>query len=299
MHDNNKRKVVNMIENIIVIFSSDMMSSIRIESMVAAINYTSILISSSNDLGQYQDDNESKQLGEPISGIKGNLADKITRWQPNLLIFDMGSRQIPWQDWLASIKSSPATRNLPTLCFGPHVDADNFRKAINLGADLAVPRSRFFKELDKFILEYARLDGDGTFKQACRDSLSDSAVQGLIEFNERNFFEAHEYLEDAWKNESGEGRELYRGVLQVAVAYLQIERANYQGAVKMFLRSRQWLNPLPEECRGIDIAQLKQDKEIVYDELISLGPEKVNEFDTSKLKPIKFLISDETLRVGE
>ncbi|GMQ77976.1 MAG: hypothetical protein BMS9Abin02_0468 [Anaerolineae bacterium] len=282
-----------MSENIIVIFSSDMMSSLRIESTVSAINYRSILISSSDELGQDQDNNESQQPAEPISGIKGILTDKITRWRPNLLIFDMGSSQIPWQDWLASINTSPATRNIPTLCYGPHVDVANFRKAIKLGADLAVPRSRFFKEMDKLILEYARIDSEGTFMQACRDSLSDSAVQGLIEFNEQNFFEAHEYLEDAWNNESGEGRGVYRGILQVAVAYLQIKRANYRGAVKMVLRSRQWLNPLPEVCRGIDIAQLKDDKELVYDKLISLGPEKVKEFDTSKLKPIKFFISDE------
>ncbi len=290
---------MNMSENIIIIFSSDLMSSMRIESAVAALNYTSIVISSRDELGQDQENKESKQPGEPIGGIKGKLIDKITRWQPDLLIFDMASSRIPWQDWLASIRSSPATRNIPVLCFGPHVDVADFKKAVNLGADLAVPRSRFFKEIVKLISEYVRIDSERTFKQACRDSLSDSAVQGLMKFNERNFFEAHEHLEDAWNNESGEGRELYRGVLQVAVAYLQIERANYQGAIKMFLRSRQWLSPLPEECRGIDIAQLKEDKEVVYDELISLGPERVKEFDSSKLKPVKFFISDETLKVSE
>jgi hypothetical protein len=48
--------------------------------------------------------------------------------------------------------------------------------------------------------------------------------------------------------------EVYRAVLQVAVAYFQIERGNYNGAAKMFLRLRQWIDPLPDYCRGIDIA---------------------------------------------
>ncbi len=280
-------------ERTIVVFSSDMMSSIRVESAISALNLASILISSKKDLSGTEDDIGTNQPGEPVSGLKGILVDKITSWQPVLLIFDLASVQVPWSDWIASLKSSPATRRIPIICYGPHVDPQDLNRAVELGADLAVPRSKFFRELVSLISENSRADNRQTIKQTCKELLPDEALQGLHQFNKGNYFEAHEDLETAWINEPGLGRELYRGILQIAVAYLQIERKNYDGAIKMFLRSRQWLNPLPDECRGIDIAQLKQDKEAVYDELISMGPEQIDNYDTSRLKPISFSTSSE------
>jgi hypothetical protein len=51
---------------------------------------------------------------------------------------------------------------------------------------------------------------------------------------------------------------VYRALLQVAVAWLQIERKNSRGASKMMLRVREWLDPLPERCMGIDLAAVKR-----------------------------------------
>jgi len=52
---------------------------------------------------------------------------------------------------------------------------------------------------------------------------------------------------------SGPVRELYRAILQVGIAYYQIERGNHRGALKMLLRSVQWLAMLPDRCQGIDV----------------------------------------------
>ena len=51
----------------------------------------------------------------------------------------------------------------------------------------------------------------------CDGVLHEKAIEGLKLFNERKFFEAHEELETAWRNETGEIRNLYKGILQVAV----------------------------------------------------------------------------------
>jgi hypothetical protein len=56
----------------------------------------------------------------------------------------------------------------------------------------------------------------------------------------------------------------------------------------MFLRVRQWLFPLPDHCRGIDIAQLRQDVFVAHEALIGLGPDRIGEFDRSLFKPILF-----------
>ena len=84
-------------------------------------------------------------------------------------------------------------------------------------------------------------------------------------------------------DDSGPGRDLYRGILQVGIAYYQIEQGNYRGAVKMLLRVRQWLDPLPAVCRGVDVAGLRADVERVYQALTALGPERIASFDRALL----------------
>jgi hypothetical protein len=69
---------------------------------------------------------------------------------------------------------------------------------------------------------------------------------------------------------------------------LQIERKNYKGAVKMFLRLRQWITPLPAECRGVDIARLKDDSQQVYERLIALGPENMAEYEAGLFQPVRY-----------
>jgi len=120
----------------------------------------------------------------------------------------------------------------------------------------------------------------------CSGEMSALAVKGIELFNAGDYFEAHEALEHAWLAETGPVRELYRGVLQVAVAYLQITRQNYRGALKMFLRMRQWLDPLPDECLGIDVAQLRLEASEARATLEGLGEARIGDFDLSLLKPV-------------
>src|SRR6185503_4609752 len=54
----------------------------------------------------------------------------------------------------------------------------------------------------------------------CSAPLHPQAAEGLRLFNAGKYFEAHEALEDAWNEEAGPVRDLYRGVLQIAVVYL-------------------------------------------------------------------------------
>ena len=86
--------------------------------------------------------------------------------------------------------------------------------------------------------------------------------------------------------DQGAGRDLYRGILQVGIAYYQIEQGNYRGAVKMLLRVRQWLAPLPPVCRGVDVAALRDDVERAYSALMTLGPDRVEDFDRQLFKPV-------------
>ena len=127
----------------------------------------------------------------------------------------------------------------------------------------------------------------------CQAPLHPQAIHGMELFNLGRYFEAHEALEAAWRAESGPVRDLYRGILQVGVVYLHITNHNYPGALKVYQRSRKWLMPWPEICRGIAVGRLRRDMETVMTALQKLGPQHIAEFDASLLKPIHYSISED------
>jgi predicted metal-dependent hydrolase len=106
-------------------------------------------------------------------------------------------------------------------------------------------------------------------------------------FNVGEYFEAHEVLEHAWNEDTSAARDLYRAIVQVAVAYLQMERGNYRGAVKMFLRMRQWFAPLPEVCRGVDVAGLREAARDVEERLLALGEEGMGGWERELFQPVQ------------
>jgi len=122
----------------------------------------------------------------------------------------------------------------------------------------------------------------------CNAPLHPQAAEGLRLFNAGEYFEAHEALEDAWNAETGEVRNLYRGILQIAVVYLHITRGNYNGAVKVYERSQRWLKDWADVCRGIYVEELRRNAEVVIQELQKLGIERIREFDIALLKPVSW-----------
>ena len=127
-----------------------------------------------------------------------------------------------------------------------------------------------------------------SINNSCHAPLHPQAAEGLRLFNAGEYFEAHEALEDAWNAEKGKVRELYRGILQIAVVYLHITRRNFNGAVKVYGRSQKWLRDWPDICRGIEVGQLRRDAEAVINEVTRLGGERMSEFDNSLLKPVNW-----------
>jgi predicted metal-dependent hydrolase len=125
----------------------------------------------------------------------------------------------------------------------------------------------------------------------CAGELHPLALRGIQLHNQGLFFQAHECLELAWREEPGRVRDLYRGILQVSVGYYHIQRGNWTGARKMFKRCRAWLAPFPANCRGVDLAQLKQDFEAVDQALIRLGPGGIARLDPAMLKPVVVIAS--------
>ncbi len=87
------------------------------------------------------------------------------------------------------------------------------------------------------------------------------AIKGIYLFNQKRFFDAHEELELAWRDETKPIRNLYRGILQIGVGYYHIQHRNFTGAIKMFIRAEKWLLPYSGVYKGINIDKLKKDAE--------------------------------------
>lgn len=269
-------------------FVADLFFVVKIEAAARQLNYQVRWIERGDELGPPDPQAPPVQYAEHLIGPGAVLIDRITQWQPALILFDLGNQEIPWLDWLPLIKSAPATRRIPVVCFGSHKDVESMQAAKRRGADAVLARSRFVTDLTSLLQKHARVPDFDAIRLSCQDPPSPLALRGLEEFNLGNYFEAHELLEEAWNEDETPACELYRAILQVAVAYLQIERGNYNGAMKMFLRLRQWIEPLPDVCRGVDVAQLREDALRAHRALIALGKERVGEFDRSLLKPVSY-----------
>ena len=175
------------------------------------------------------------------------------------------------------------------MCFGPHEDVATMTAARSAGADVVLARSRFTASMPALFQQYARIPNTAALLRACAEPLPELARSGIELFNQGAYYKCHDALEEAWMLDQGPGRDLYRGILQVGIAYYQIERGNFRGAVKMLLRVRQWLEPLPAICRGVDVAGLRADAERVYSALVADGADRLAEFDRSLFRPIRLV----------
>lgn len=277
---------------IIVAFVADLFFAVKIEKAAEEGGFAVEWIESADQFGPEDPMTPERQLGEHLVSRGAKLLDLLTRWNPALIIFDLNNNAVPWEKWIILITSVPATRRIPVICFGSHREVAVMKAARVAGADLVLARSRFTAELPKLLRTHARIANADELAATCDEPLAEKAIRGLEEFNLGEYYEAHEYLEEAWMEDESPGRDLYRGVLQVGVAYYHIKNGNFRGAAKLFLRLRQWLDPLPGSCRGIDLIKLRADAEAAHQMLIELGPERIDEFDLSLLRPVKYVVPD-------
>jgi predicted metal-dependent hydrolase len=277
---------------LILAFVKDLNFSVRIESAAEMQGFEVKLIETAEQIGPADEHDPGHQVAEPLKGRNGIFLEKITSSQPSLIIFDLGNESVPWPEWIAIITSGSATRGIPVLCYGSHVDTETLKSAKLAGADRVVVRSKFVNELPELIAKLAKVIDIEQIETSCQEPLPHFAVKGLEKFNRKEYFEAHDLLERAWMEDDTPGRDLYRAILQVSVAYYQILRGNYNGAVKMFLRVRKWLDPLPESCRGININKLRGEVNSINETLINLGPERISEIDPGMMKPIEYTMID-------
>jgi predicted metal-dependent hydrolase len=126
----------------------------------------------------------------------------------------------------------------------------------------------------------------GTSKEP-PEELPDLVLEGIEEFNRGEFFECHEYLEEAWMQESGRVRYLYQGILQVGVGFYHLENGNWRGATGLLRNGTIRLKEFEPVTLGVDVAKLVRESERCLQELESLGRERISEFDVSQIPKVE------------
>ena len=120
------------------------------------------------------------------------------------------------------------------------------------------------------------------------EELPDLVLRGIEEFNRGEFFECHEYLEEAWMHESGRIRYLYQGILQVGVGFYHLQNGNWRGATGLLRNGTTRLKEFEPAALGVDVAKLIHESENCLRQLETLGRERIEEFDQSQIPRVEF-----------
>jgi hypothetical protein len=198
-----------------------------------------------------------------------------------------------WKQWVTPVKISPATRRIPIVLIAE--GASTHSDSLLAGVDFELPVESLAERLPWIVEHHARLPDPAQLRElecGCAEALPPLAVQGVAKFNAGEYYPQHDLFEAQWVQTAGPVRDLYRVILQVGVAYYQIERGNHRGALKMLLRSVQWLQLLPDVCQGVDVRQLREDSYRVRAALEAIPPAEITHFDRSLLRPLRLVNAD-------
>ncbi len=118
-----------------------------------------------------------------------------------------------------------------------------------------------------------------TVTGSCLEAPPASLRKSIEEFNQNEFFECHETLEELWMADQRSTRHLYQGILQIGVAFHHLRAGRHRPVVTLLKRGSKYLEPFAPLCMGVDIAGLLHGTARCLAEVERLGPDRVNDFD--------------------
>lgn len=79
-------------------------------------------------------------------------------------------------------------------------------------------------------------------------------VRFVARFDRREFWLAHEELEELWQQDR---RDLFKGLIQLAAAFVHVERSNWSGARRLFETALDYLDGYPSPSEGFDLDRIR------------------------------------------
>jgi len=84
-------------------------------------------------------------------------------------------------------------------------------------------------------------------------------MEGIKRFNEKDFFEAHEILEDLWHEYRESDRTYLQALIQVSAGLYHADAGNLRGARSQLSKALQKLTAYPVMYKGVDVESLVRD----------------------------------------
>ena len=131
-------------------------------------------------------------------------------------------------------------------------------------------------------------------KRLCADSPPGQLLQAIREFNGGMWFECHETVEELWIGETGEIRDFYQGIIQIAVALHHWRNGNFGGAISLLKGGAGYLRRVSDACQWVDVAALIADADRLRTALEQLGKEHMHELDQVLIPLIKTVATAQT-----
>ena len=100
------------------------------------------------------------------------------------------------------------------------------------------------------------------------DEYSAQYRDGLRLFNEEEFYDCHDVLEELWSETLGEEKKYIQGLIQAAIALFHFGNENFGGAKKLYISARKNLDPYGETYMGVELGRFLIDFQACFRELL-------------------------------
>ena len=147
-----------------------------------------------------------------------------------------------------------------------------YRKELSVICEKASAYWRFLKEMHR---------------RSYPEGLPGVLQQAALLWQHHLFFEFHELLEEVWMEWRGPERPFLQGLIQLGVAFYQIQRNNYRGAMSMFRNGLPRVEPHAPRYCGVDLKKFLEQIEKCRQHVARLGPGRCHHFDWAMIPPLK------------
>ena len=113
----------------------------------------------------------------------------------------------------------------------------------------------------------------------------DLFLKGLVEYNSKNFYDAHEFWEELWSDYKLEEPDVIQGLIQISVGYFHLTNLNKKGAIGLFTKAIKKLTPhVNSKKLPIDISLIVLDAEKMLKWVLT--SQNLKEFNWKSFKQI-------------
>lgn len=74
----------------------------------------------------------------------------------------------------------------------------------------------------------------------------DLIQQGILAFQNQDYFEAHDFFEEVWQEMTGFEKILWQAIIQLTISFYHFSSGNRKGALGLAVKASEKLNKLPQ-----------------------------------------------------